>query len=82
MKLFEHKNRTYLQPAAYNEKTFQYYDRSARKDVSIIREVLNSWFDNYPQSEKEELKKDLRKHSQAHFMSCSYFTFLNLKDFR
>jgi hypothetical protein len=40
MILFEKKNRTYLEPALHNENTFDYYDRSARKDVAAVRKVF------------------------------------------
>ena len=72
MKLFEDIERTFLGPAEHNENSFDYYQRSARKDISIIRETLNEWFNSYPQSEKKELKNSFKKH----FDDCFYELFL------
>lgn len=59
--LFEDKVRVDLDPSHYNENTFDYYDRSARKDVSNVRQKLNDWFSRYPVSEQKELKSRFKK---------------------
>ena len=72
MVLFENIERTFLGPSSHNENTFDYYNRSARKDISIVRETLNSWFENYPNDEKKELKSSFKKK----FDDCFYELFL------
>ena len=59
--LFDEKERVDLDPASHNENTFDYYDRSARKDVSNVRKLLNNWFLSFPESEKNELKSRFKK---------------------
>jgi len=67
-KLFDDKVRVDLDPAHHNENSFDYYDRSARKDVSNVREKLNDWFSKFPTSEQVELKSRFKKtFSSAYF---------------
>ncbi len=40
MELFEQVERTYAGPSDHNENPYDYYSRSARKDISIIRDTL------------------------------------------
>lgn len=72
IKLFENIDRTFQGPASHNENTYNYYQRSARKDISTIRETLNNWFNKYPDSEKKELKSSFKKK----FDDCFYELFL------
>lgn len=59
--LFDQKIRGDLDPSLHNESTFDYYDRSARRDVSNVRQLLNRWFLGYPDSEQDELKSRFKK---------------------
>ncbi|MBO6495809.1 MAG: hypothetical protein JJ978_09595 [Roseivirga sp.] len=70
--LFPYRNRTDLDPAYHNENTYAYYNRSARNDVSIVRQKIEEWFSNYPQHEQEELKSRFKKT----FSSAFYELFL------
>ncbi|PKQ62415.1 hypothetical protein BZG01_17430 [Labilibaculum manganireducens] len=72
MKLFEDIERISLDPARHNETNFDYYNRSARKDISIIRNKLNQWFLEYPENEKKEFKASFIKH----FDDCFFELFL------
>ena len=72
MELFKNIERTYLGPSNHNENPYDYYNRSDRKDISIIRETLNGWFRNYPNDEKVELKSSFKKK----FDDCFYELFL------
>ncbi|KYG83896.1 hypothetical protein AWN68_01440 [Roseivirga echinicomitans] len=73
MELFEQKKRTYTGPSNHNENPYGYYDRSARKDISVIRETLNEWFRKYPNDEKLELRNSFKKK----FDDCFYELFLH-----
>src|SRR5699024_6105196 len=73
MELFEPIERTYTGPSNHNENSYDYYNRSARKDISIIRDTLNKWFIQYPNDEKLELKNSFRKK----FDDCFYELFLH-----
>ena len=59
--LFDEKQRVDVDPSHHNENTFNYYDRSARKDVSNIRQLLNKWYLGYPVNEQIELKSRFKK---------------------
>lgn len=59
--LFDEKKRVDLDPSHHNENPFDYYDRSARKDISNVRQLLNEWFLGYPVSEQGELKSRFKK---------------------
>ena len=72
MKLFDDIDRTFKGPANHNENTFDYYQRCVRKDISIIRNKLNEWFQDCPDSEKKELKNSFKKS----FDDCFFELFL------
>lgn len=72
MELFEQIERTYTGSSNHNENPYDYYNRSARKDISIIRETLNEWFSKYPNDEKLELRNSFKKK----FDDCFYELFL------
>ena len=71
--LFDSFERTCLEFAEHNDNTYEYYNNSARTDMSKIRDTLEKWFYNYPEEEKEELKKRF-KHD---FDSSFYELFLH-----
>jgi hypothetical protein len=81
MKLFEDKLRLHLEPSTHNENSYDYYDRSARKDVSKVRDVLNEWFKNYPESEKVELKQRLKKKFPDAFYELYLFNLFKQQGF-
>lgn len=56
MKLFNNSNPTFHGPARNNENTYEYFERSARKDVLIVKEKLEALFQSYPDEHKFELK--------------------------
>jgi hypothetical protein len=73
MKLFTDKIRTDKKPAKHNDNSFDFFDRSDSEKGKVIREVLNSWFANYPENEKAEFKKRFRKE----FSSSLYELFIH-----
>jgi len=81
MTLFDDKNRTYLEPATHNENTYDYFDRSARQDVSNVRQVLNEWFENYPLTEKHELKSRFKKTFSSAFYELFIYTLFSHQGF-
>lgn len=72
MQLFDNIERKYLGPADHNEPTYHFYQRSARKDIQIIRDTLNNWFQDYPDSEKLEFRNSFKDH----FYDCFFELFL------
>ncbi len=79
--LFDHKNRIDLDPSHHNENIFDYYDRSAREDVSKIRQLLNEWLLNYPKSEQLELKKRFKKTFSSAFYELFIYTLFKHQGF-
>jgi len=73
MKLFTDKIRTDKKPAKHNDNSFDFFDRSDSEKGKVIREVLNSWFANYPENEKSEFKKRFQKE----FSSSLYELFIH-----
>lgn len=70
--LFDSIERRYLEAARHNENVYDYYNTSARADMTIIRNTLEGWFLNYPENEKKELKSRFKKD----FYSAFYELFL------
>jgi len=65
--LFESFKRTYLEPSRFNGNTYDYYNISARPDMSKVRDTLESWFYNYPEEEKKELKTRFKEDFDSTF---------------
>lgn len=73
IKLFDHKERIDDKPANHLDNTYDFYDRSNSDQVSRIRNTMNAWFENYPETEKAELKKRFQKT----FSSAFYELFIH-----
>ncbi|HEX5152807.1 MAG TPA: hypothetical protein VFW07_15255 [Parafilimonas sp.] len=54
--LFDNKIRTLKGPAAYNANPYNYYNDSDRPEIGNVRLLLEKWFSQYPDQEREELK--------------------------
>ena len=79
--LFEHKERTDDKPANHLDNTFDFYDRSSSKQVAQVRDTLNVWFDNYPESEKAELKKRFQTSFSSPFFELFLHEFFRRQGF-
>jgi len=60
MKLFEDKIREDYRRASFGDNIFNYYDNNQQTKIVEIREVLNKWFENYPEENKIELKQNFK----------------------
>lgn len=67
MKLFKDKIRTFEGIIEPLEGIYHYYDRSSRPEMTSVRHLLESWFQNYPDSEKRELKIRFKHNFQDAF---------------
>ncbi len=74
MNLFDQKQRTLLGPAENNADTYNYYNDSARKDVGIVRNLIERWFEKYPQEEKDEMKARFKVTFNDTFYELYIFT--------
>lgn len=75
MNLFSEIKRDFTGPAEANEDSFSYYERSARKDISKVRDLLEKWFQNLPETEKYEVKKRFKKSFDSVFYELFLFNF-------
>lgn len=73
LKLFENIERPYLGPANNRENTYDYYNRSGRTDISIVRDKLEEWFSDIPNSEKSEMKERFKKSFDSVFYELFLF---------
>src|SRR5437868_15345333 len=61
MQIFEDAPRTRPGPKAFNESSFEYVNSAARPGFHAIREMLEQWFQRYPDTQKNDLRARLRK---------------------
>lgn len=61
MQLFDDITRTYTGCASHAEPHFDYYNRSARPNIAAIRNVLEQWFADYPDTAKVDVRARFRK---------------------
>jgi hypothetical protein len=68
MKLFDNKKRTNNKLAKFIDNDYDFYDRSCLYSSKQIRDMLNLWFEHYPENGKVELKARFQdKFSAAYF---------------
>lgn len=67
IKLFDKTSEFIEGPASNNENSFNYYHKSNRVDIKIIRVTLEDWFSKYPEAEKKELKIRFKKDFDSAF---------------
>lgn len=72
MNLFDQVERTYMGPASNAEPDFPFLNRSARKEMVKVRNLLEDWFEAFPESSKIDLRsrfrsQDNRQHQAAFF---------------
>ncbi len=84
MPLFDEIERTYAGPARYSQPKFDYLNRSARRQVEAIRNVMEQWFAEYPARDQPDLRgrirsPDNRQHIAAFFELYVYVLFRRLE---
>lgn len=67
IELFDKTSEFIEGPSGNNENSFNYYHKSNRNDIRIIRVTLEDWFSKYPESEKKELKIRFKKDFDSAF---------------
>lgn len=73
IKLFDESTGIIKGPSKHNENRFNYYHKSDRKDIAVIRDVLEKWFIDYPDIEKNELKNRFKKDMDSAFFELFLF---------
>lgn len=77
MTLFDDITRHGQGPANYAEPDFPYLNRSARQDVTKIRDVLDDWFSRYPSIGKKDLRGRFRSKINTQHRSAFFELFLH-----
>lgn len=67
MKLFENKQRTDNSYANHLYNKYDFYDSRSLPFAIQIRQILNQWFEKYPENEKRDLKKRFKKEFHSAF---------------
>jgi hypothetical protein len=73
--LFINSKRFTTRPAYGNENTFEYLELSARRDIAVVRETLQLWYDVFPDEEKLEIKERLKSDFYPAFYELAMFTY-------
>jgi len=73
IKLFEYITRNDLNYAKENENPYNFYDRSAIPNFITVRDLMNKWFDEFPNGEKVELKQRFKKNFYPTFYELFLF---------
>ncbi|MBO9613040.1 MAG: hypothetical protein J7619_10115 [Dyadobacter sp.] len=61
-KLFDDKIRNDDRYSGHLEKSYDFYDTTAKPEFVAIRDMLNDWFSRYPETDKRQLKRDFYSH--------------------
>jgi hypothetical protein len=77
MKIFPCDGYSYDGPAVFSESQYSYLSRSNRPEMQKERDLLQSWFDNYPEGEKKEILSRIQSHNDWQFDSVFYEMFLH-----
>lgn len=77
MKLFDAIERTDLGPALHSEPAFHYLNRTARPDAARVRDMLESWFTRYSDSDRSSLRGRFRSPNDWYHGSAFFELFLH-----
>jgi len=85
MSVFDTFPRNDLTYASNSESQFHYLNRSGRPEVYRIRELIENWFAQYPEAEKDRLRRELRSSEDNTFHSAFWelywYTLLRMQGF-
>jgi hypothetical protein len=77
MKLFDDLSRTDQRPRLENEPIFDYLNSSGRSLVAGVRDLLELWFERYPEDAKNQLKRRLSSRENAQHKSAFFELYLH-----
>lgn len=70
--LFDNKERTSQDQKSYIENDWSYLDRSGRVEANKVRDFLNNWVSEYPESDRNELIARITCGDNRHFQSAIF----------
>jgi len=74
MYLFDQTNEIIDGPADYNFDIYEYYQKSSREGIIIVKNLLESWFLEFPLDDQKELKSRFKKEFYTSFYELFLFT--------
>lgn len=77
MPLFDDTDRTEQRSKRENESLFGYYNSSARRCVAALRDLLESWFQGYPETAKPDLQARFRSPIAAQHQGAFFELYLH-----
>src|ERR1044072_1389727 len=77
MRLFDEVNRKTHRPKTEHEPLFDYYNISARRTVVAFRELVEAWFQRYPQDVRKEFRGRFRSPIDAHHRGAFFELYLH-----
>ena len=72
MRLFDESSHTETGPKTESEPIFDYYNRSARPAVKLLREILELWFERYPSEERKNLRERFRSPKESNHLGAFF----------
>ncbi len=70
--IFQEKKRSYNGTKSYVECDFDYRDRSARAESNNVRDFLNHWATQLPESDANELISRIKSGNKKNFESAAF----------
>ena len=77
MAIFDEIERADTSAAKYTDPQFDYLNQSAREPAMIIRQSIESWFEEYPEEGRSELCARFRSNDDTSFFSAYFELYLN-----
>lgn len=77
MRLFDDISPSERRFKKYNEPLFDYYNTSGRPSVAALRDLLESWFEQYPDPWKPELRERFRSRTDSQHQSAFFELYLH-----
>lgn len=77
MKLFDDITRTERRPKRENEPAFAYCNISARRAVTAFRDLVETWFQRYPQEGRKDLRARFRSTIDAQHRAAFFELYLH-----
>src|SRR5690242_15931820 len=59
------------------ESTFDYYNRSSRKDIKPIKDVLEQWFTHIPDAARNDLRQRFRSRNDPQHRAALFELFIH-----
>jgi len=77
MTLFDDSERSDLSARRRNQPLFEYYNLTARRPFGLVRELLESWFSRFPETERTELRARFRSGNDGGFHSAFFELYIH-----